>query len=144
MTRINIILPKELYDQHLLAEYREIFMIPAALSRTLKSKVGLDLGRYPKRYTLGRGHVVFFYNKGKYLSRRYSLLRNELKKRGFRLNEGRKFPDKIFKENNLFLDWQPQNNDFKIIRKRLKEKIKLKPKWYKKSPYQNWPKGKDR
>ena len=40
MTRINIIPPSELTDQHLIAEYREIFMVPASLRRTLKSKVG--------------------------------------------------------------------------------------------------------
>ncbi len=42
MTRINIIPVKELYDQHLIAEYREITMVPAALNRTLRSKNGLE------------------------------------------------------------------------------------------------------
>ncbi len=41
MTRINIIPVSELADQHLIAEYREITMVPAALKRTLRSKVGL-------------------------------------------------------------------------------------------------------
>ena len=38
MTRINIVPVDELMDQHLIAEYREITMVPAALNRTLKSK----------------------------------------------------------------------------------------------------------
>ena len=52
MTRINIIPVRELYDQHLIAEYREITMIPAALNRTLKSKNGLDKSRISDNYTL--------------------------------------------------------------------------------------------
>ena len=40
MTRINIISPSELTDQHLIAEYREIFMVAGSLKRTLISKSG--------------------------------------------------------------------------------------------------------
>ena len=71
MTRINIIPVEELFDQHLIAEYREITMVPAALKRTLKSKKGLDVSRINSKYTLNKGHVYFFYNKGKYLNKRY-------------------------------------------------------------------------
>ena len=42
MTRIDIISVQQLFDQHLIAEYREILMIPSALKRTLNSKKGLD------------------------------------------------------------------------------------------------------
>ena len=38
MTRINLINPSELSDQHLVAEYREIFMVGSALQRSIKSK----------------------------------------------------------------------------------------------------------
>ena len=71
MTRINIIPVQELFDQHLIAEYREITMVPAALNRTLKSKGGLDLSKISSNYTLNKGHVYFFYDKGKYLYKRY-------------------------------------------------------------------------
>ena len=70
MTRINIVPASELYNQHLIAEYREITMVPAALNRTLKSKNGLDKSKIPKRYQLNKGHVYFFYDKGKYLDKR--------------------------------------------------------------------------
>ena len=60
MTRINIIPVSELYDQHLIAEYREITMVPAALNRTLKSKIGLDKNKISQQYTLNKGHVYFF------------------------------------------------------------------------------------
>ena len=52
MTRINIIPPRELYDQHLIAEYREMLMVPASLKRTLASKAGLQLHKIPKTFTL--------------------------------------------------------------------------------------------
>ena len=39
MTRINIISPSELTDQHLVAEYREIFMIGSALQKSLKKRM---------------------------------------------------------------------------------------------------------
>ena len=37
MRRINLVPPEELSDQHLVAEYREIFMVGSSLQRSLKS-----------------------------------------------------------------------------------------------------------
>ena len=37
MTRINLVPITELSDQHLVAEYREIFMVGPSLQRSLKS-----------------------------------------------------------------------------------------------------------
>ncbi len=133
MTRINIIPVSELYDQHLIAEYREITMVPAALNRTLNSKAGLDISKIPNNYTLNKGHVYFFYNKGKYLDIRYKKIIKEMIKRGFSPNNNRKFPKEIFIENDLYNDWIPNPKDFSIIRKRINQKIKQKPKWYRKT-----------
>ena len=132
MTRINLINVNELSDQHLIAEYREITMVPAALKRTLNSRNGLILKNIPKNFTLNKGHVTFFYNKGQYLYNRYRLLINEMKKRGFNPNADREFPVKIFIENNLFNDWKPTIQDLSIIKKRIDSKIKQKPNWYRK------------
>ncbi len=133
MTRINIIPVKELFDQHLIAEYREITMVPAALSRTLKSKIGFNKSKIKDRYTLDQGHVYFFYNKGEYLHKRYKKIIKEMERRGFRPNPKRKFPINIFIENNLYKDWEPNMEDFKIIRKRIESKFKEKPGWYRKT-----------
>tara|TARA_B100001250_G_scaffold108108_1_gene91236 strand:+ start:5251 stop:5679 length:429 start_codon:yes stop_codon:yes gene_type:complete len=132
MTRINLINVNELSDQHLIAEYREITMVPAALKRTLNSRNGLILKKIPKNFTLNKGHVTFFYNKGQYLYKRYRLLINEMKKRGFNPNADREFPVKIFIENNLFNDWKPTIQDLNIIKRRIDAKIKQKPNWYRK------------
>ncbi len=133
MTRINIIPVSELFDQHLIAEYREITMVPAALNRTLKSKNGLIKTKIKSRYTLNQGHVYFFYDKGKYLFNRYQELVAELKKRNFKIDNKRKFPKEIFVDNNLFNDWEPSLEDYQIIRERIKNKINQKPNWYKKT-----------
>ena len=133
MTRINIVEPKELTDQHLIAEYREIFMVGGSLKRTLASKSGYREDRVPKKYTLNTGHVYFFYNKGRYLHKRYTELILEMKRRGFEPDPSRVFPTKVFKDNNLYNDWMPSVEDYKVIRQRIEEKIAMKPHWYKKN-----------
>ena len=133
MTRINIISVSELYDQHLIAEYREITMVPAALKRNLSSKKGLDESKIPINYTLNKGHVYFFYNKGEYLFKRYQQIIDEMKKRGFKPDIKRKFPKDIFINNNLYNDWEPSLEDFKIINERIESKIKAKANWYRKT-----------
>ena len=55
MTRINIIPPAELCDQHLLAEHRELTRIP---NLVVKGKFSLE--GQPSDYKLGTGHVKFF------------------------------------------------------------------------------------
>ena len=133
MTRINLVDPSELTDQHLIAEYREIFMVGGSLNRTLNSKVGYREDRVPKKYTLNTGHVYFFYNKGAYLHKRYHELIDEMKKRGFQPDSTRVFPTSVFKDNGLYKDWMPSIEDYKIIRQRIEEKIAMKPNWYRKT-----------
>ena len=133
MTRINLVNPSELTDQHLIAEYREIFMVGGSLNRTLNSKVGYREDRVPKKYTLNTGHVYFFYNKGAYLHKRYHELIDEMKKRGFQPDSTRVFPTSVFKDNGLYNDWMPSIEDYKIIRQRISEKIAMKPNWYRRT-----------
>ena len=133
MTRINIVEPSELTDQHLIAEYREITMVPGSLKRTLVSKIGYKESKVPKKYTLNTGHVYFFYNKGKYLYKRYREIVIEMKLRGFNPDRNRKFPRDIFMDNNLYNDWMPTMEDYKIIRQRIAERISSKPDWYRKT-----------
>lgn len=134
MTRVNIVPPAELFDQHLMAEYRELPMIPAALARTLRSRKGLRLDEYPRCFTLGRGHVSFFYDKGRYLERRYAALARELTRRGFKLDPARLFPTGVFIDHNLYNGWRPTDADLALIRDRLAEKLALRPGWYRKTP----------
>ena len=130
MTRINLVSPSELSDQHLVAEYREIFMVGSALKRSLKSpNWNKTKQTFPKEFTLNTGHVKFFYNKGKYLHKRYLKLTREMQSRGMNPNLNRKFKKEQWPAN-LYKDWEPKAKDIELIRKRINEKIKRKPNWY--------------
>lgn len=128
MTRINVIPVKELTDQHLIAEYREIFMIGSALQKSLSSP-NWDKNRIPKVLTLGTGHVMFFYDKGRYLYKRYLKIRDQMLMRGFS-----PAPDRGFKVEQwpveYYKDWTPTPRDEQVIRTRIEERIKQKPNWY--------------
>lgn len=80
MTRINVgVQPSELPNKLLLAEHREITRIPNAI---LKRRANLSTG-LPSTFSLGKGHVRFFYDKVAYLHNRYERIYTECKKRGF-------------------------------------------------------------
>ena len=88
MTRINCIAPSELSREHLIAEYRElprIFgLVRAAIAR---GEVPED-ARNPARYTLGPGHVRFFYRRLGYLVKRQAAIIGEMRARGYRPSFG--------------------------------------------------------
>jgi len=75
MTRINVLPPEELCNQHLLAEYRELPRV---------FKLAREVADAPEQYTMGAGHVKFFYNKLMFLYLRQRLLWEELNRRGYK------------------------------------------------------------
>ena len=119
MTRINIVPAKELYDQHLIAEYREIFMVGSSLQRSLKSP-GWPKLMIPEEFTLNQGHVKFFYNKLLYLKNRYISLYNECIKRGFNVQNYIGAWDNVPQE--LMNDYTVEANDIIIIKQRIDER----------------------
>ena len=132
MTRINLVPPSELMDQHLFAEFREIKMVPKSLRRSIAAR-GADavVKRIPPRFTLNTGHVSFFYNKGAYLVQRYAALRAELEARGINFNrESPLDPDGTMQVAPWNGSWEPDDAAFHIIRTRIAEKIAMKPHWY--------------
>lgn len=142
MTRINIIHPVDLTDQHLFAEFRELKMVPQSLKRSLYTKsIDEVVLSIPSVFTLGHGHVKFFYDKGLYLEKRYALIRMELFRRGVNFNAERKLnPDGLYDipgiESAFRKDWTPTPESVRIIRHRLHERIMMKPDWYR---YYNEP-----
>jgi deoxyribonuclease (pyrimidine dimer) len=122
MVRVNLIQPKYLTDQHLIAEYAEILILLSYVKKYPKEE------NIPKNYCLGTGHMVFFKNKLKYLKKRHDFLIKEMKHRGFKpkksvnLNE---FDKKLCK------DWKHNKKDLCIIKKRIIQRINLKPSFYK-------------
>lgn len=134
MTRINTIDVKHLTDQHLMAEYRELPMVNAALNRSLSSKSGVRHSSIPKNYTLNRGHVMFFYNKGEWLYERYQQLIGELRERGYDIDpDSRVVKWDHFVYNGLYNSWEPDEAAHKINVERLVERVSAKVDWYRKS-----------
>jgi len=127
--RINIIEPRLLADQHLVAEYREIKMLPKSLLRTINSKSGFDVKKISKKYTLNKGHGYFFYNKLSFIIKRFNDLLKEMEYRKFQTN----FKE-IPMENipiNLHNDYQPNKDEMIVNIERIKLRISDKPNWYK-------------
>jgi len=122
MVRINLINPKKLSDQHLIAEYNEILMLVGHLKKN-----GFKKENCPEKYCLGKGHITFFKNKLAYLNKRHHLIKEEMKKRDFKTNKNLDLSEI---DKSLIKDWEPKKEDFKIIKQRLKEKINFKPRYY--------------
>lgn len=84
MTRINLVNPKELSRLHLIAEYKEVMRLPGNLTTSLNRKgKKFELKEIPAKYTLGTGHVKFFYDKMLFLENRFESLIKEMLNRGY-------------------------------------------------------------
>ena len=116
MTRINCgIPPSDLTNKHLIAEHREIKRVPNQIS-----KGRFSLVNQPKEFTLGTGHVKFFYDKLLYLKKRYESIYQECKKRNFNVTyyggAWNNIPTKFMN------DYTPTQKDIQIIKDRIVEK----------------------
>ena len=117
MTRINVgIPPAELTGKHLIAEHREIKRIPNCVAKGKYSMKGI-----PDKFKLGTGHVKFFYNKLLYLRNRYIQLHEECIYRRFNVQYYIGAWDNVPEE--LMNDYKPTDDDRKIIKQRIKEKL---------------------
>ncbi len=126
MTRINVVPPTELVNKHCMAEYREA---PRIITEALKKiKKGIQPGDLiqPSDYTLGKGHVLFFVTRIGWIVDRIVQLHDELKHRGFNLNE--KMYNEILSNANRvpyeWCDWyEPTDNALLLNRQRISERL---------------------
>jgi deoxyribonuclease (pyrimidine dimer) len=130
MTRINLISVEELSDQHLIAEFREL---PRIVNAVINGKAIIK--NIPEFYTLGKGHVKFFYNKILFLAERYAQIYAEMKYRGFKINDLYS-PEKMLQRIQACDDYVEQPHIFSgqeiaLSRNRIIEKLKKKPTYYK-------------
>ena len=117
MTRINsAIPPKNLTDQHLVAELRELPRIfTSVLKRVEKGRPFNDI---PKKFTLGPGHCKFFYDKTLFLQRRHCLLQKE-----YRTRFNREWP---YKPEWLAYEWEthiPTQEERDLLIERISTRI---------------------
>lgn len=116
MTRINVgIDPRELPSKLLLAEHRELKRIP----NTISSGKAI-VQNIPTSFTLGTGHVKFFYNKVKYLQRRYRALYEECLNRDFLVTNYSSAFDEV--PTNLMNDYIPEERDRELLIERIESK----------------------
>ncbi len=123
MTRINLIDPKKLCDQHLLAEHRELTRIP---NDVLKRDGVLPLSDEPA-YLLGKGHVTFFRDKLLFLKNRYDQLHQECTLRGF--NVTYRWPEEVKRYTHLWNDYEVTERDIALNLSRIEERMPEKPRY---------------
>lgn len=116
---------------HLVAELREITMVPASLRRSLRTKTKEEvLASIPKKFTLNAGHVKFFYDKQGFLFNRFVRLCKEMQRRGYSpdWDRGNAFLgfDKEFDNN-----WNSDKEADDIVLERINFRISQKPHLYK-------------
>lgn len=117
MTRINCGIPVEdLTREHLIAEHREIKRVPNCVA-----KGRFNLKGQPKEFTLGEGHVKFFYTRLGYLKERYEALYQECLRRKYKVEYYGGAWDNISK--HLMGGYTPTERDVEIIRQRITERL---------------------
>lgn len=113
-----------------MAEYRELPMVMGSLKRTLSSKAGFVLDKVSKKYTLNSGHVYFWYNKKQWLWDRYNKLIDELKIRKYNINPGERNVDWSVFDSVPQIEWNPDDDAYRINNERIQLRISQKPDWY--------------
>jgi deoxyribonuclease (pyrimidine dimer) len=132
MTRVNAnIPPKELKRAHLLAELREITMVPASLRRSLRTKTESEvLSSIPKEFCLNKNHVKFFYDKQQFLIDRFNALCDEMERRGYAPSHTREAAFYGLPKQ-FYGTWSATEADNDIVRERIALRISQKPHLYK-------------
>lgn len=117
MTRINCVPPEELCREHLVAEYREL---PRVFALAAKAYPRRDKFVAPSQYTLGAGHVKFFYQRLGYCSRRFFQLKAEMLRRGYK--PAYDYPPLVEVGTEWFQDWEPDPTALFLNRQRILER----------------------
>ena len=124
---------RDLADQHLFAEWREIKMIVPSARRSLTTIPVADITkRISKQYTLNTGHVTFFYNKLQFLLDRYGELTDELLQRGYDIaisDFDNSEYQKIFATIPQ-IKLTPSSSEIQVSVDRISERLNQRPDWY--------------
>lgn len=128
MTRINAgIRPIQLVDSHLFAEYRELKRIPNTI--TSGKAVVKDI---PKQFTLGSGHVKWFYTRLKYLHNRSNELYLELLKRNYDVEDYSSCFENL--PQHLYNDWDDSSAKPMLVERITERLVTMKNLKYNREP----------
>lgn len=128
MTRINCVPVECLTKKHLQAEYFELPRVLTAVEKLVAQGKTVKDVDIPDSYTLGTGHMKFFYNKLFYLYVRHRKLYYELRNREvFVDNEkfikvGQRFQNEELRNREWLHNWNPSPEDMYLNMKRLTER----------------------
>jgi len=125
MTRVNLVEVDELTDQHLVAERLELTWVIKSARSSLNGKKGL---RVHPEFVLGPGHVSFFHDKLGYIIKRFNDITQEMNMRRF--NVQMPLCDVSWVPPHMMKDYTPTPRDYAIIKARIRERLLMKPEWY--------------
>lgn len=131
MTRINLVPPQQLCDQHLLAEHRELTRIP---NNIVRGK--FHLKDQPEEYKLGEGHVRFFFDKLAFLKKRYDDLHAECLRRGFKVQYiwPQALSENVAQYAHLWKDYAPTPQALALNRERITQRMPIKARFTQAAP----------
>ena len=119
MTRINSAIPvKNLTDEHLLAEHREIKRLSSCLAKAIKSG---SIHKIPEKFTLGKGHVLFFLDKMSFIRQRYVEIYNECTIRGMNVQTYLSSFDNI--ESKYMNEYTTTKEEHVLLEERIRTRI---------------------
>lgn len=127
MTRINVVEPTELTNKYLMGELHEITRLYGLVRKAQGRKINKynfkDKIKQPSAYTMGTGHVYFFYDKLGFITERYYALNKEAIMRNFNVNPIDK--EKLISgiQQWWFGDYHPTPEAIKINRERINERL---------------------
>ena len=123
VTRINCVPVQELSGPHLVAEYRELPRVFALAEKAAARGHFLQ----PHEYTLGKGHLLFFYTRLAYLAKRHRALVKEMERRGYKPSfPGIQRSDFPNIPDRFWGDWDPCPEALQINRQRIAERTRPK------------------
>jgi hypothetical protein len=121
MTRINASLNiKSLSDEHLLAEHREIKRICNRFKQRIANN---NFSGIPLEFKLGKGHELFFLDKGEFTLKRYNLIHDECLLRKFNVQNFANNWKIYYLYPKYFNDWIPTEKETGLIKQRIKQNI---------------------
>lgn len=118
-----------LMDQHLLAENKEIPQLAGQFLKSLRSP-NFNPNTLPKQFTLGTGHVRFFYRYGEFLRRRAKHVYTECLRRGFNMKPFEFYDHWKDMGPEWNKDFKPSNDDIMVSIERIHMRFSEKPNFY--------------
>lgn len=122
MFRINLIPVQELKKELLLSEFYNIPRVFDLIRRQVAAGRRPTDCHIPERYSLDKGHLRFFYDKGQWVMNRYDEVKQEMFRRGLIISSA---PNKMISDlpPEWLGDWFPNDDDIRVSLSLVAEKV---------------------